>query len=54
MAGLKRYLPLGLHALSVNHPGVLSNPLSNKLAQDQKDLLTKLFQEAAVSQPFLA
>jgi len=54
LAALRRYLPMGLHSLSVKHPGTLSNPLSSKLTQEQAQVLTQLFQEAAVPQPYLA
>jgi len=52
-AALRKYLPQGIHALSEKHPGVLTGPLGSNLSDEQKRVLTDLFQNASVPQPFI-
>jgi len=52
-AGLRKYLPQGIHAFSQKHPGVLSGPLASSLSDEQKRTLTDLLQNASVPQPFI-
>jgi len=53
LAALRLYLPQGLHAFSDKHRGIVSNPLASNLSDEQKNILTELFQKASVPQPYI-